>query len=100
MTNRPTSTTPARPTAGSGGEGDVLLDTPDQIILFRWLQVKYALKIQARTGLRHSRGSVVNLANDMLGLKGKARHRTAQKAFEAVDVKVAELEKAILEDPA
>lgn len=81
-------------------EHDTVLDTPKQIELFHWLQVKYALKIQARTGLRHSKGSLINLANDMLKLEGKARHRTAQRAYEAVDAKVAELEKSLLEDPA
>lgn len=74
----------------------VVLDTPEQIALFHWLQVKYALRIEIRTGLRHSRGSVLNQANKML----KADHRTKQAALDAVEAKIAELTKAITEDPA
>lgn len=46
--------------------GHTILDTPDQIEMFHLLQMKYALKIEIHTGLRHSQGSVLKLVNDTL----------------------------------
>jgi hypothetical protein len=41
------------------------------ISMFQILQVRYALDIQAKTGLRHSRGSVLKLAQQRYGIKAK-----------------------------
>jgi hypothetical protein len=45
---------------------DIVL-TGGQIEVARWLQVRSALKIEIKTGLRHSRGSVLKLANQITG---------------------------------
>lgn len=66
-----------------------VLDKPNQIVMFHWLQVKYALKIQVDTGMRHSKGSLIKQANKMLG--DGANHRTAKQAYAAVCKKIEEL---------
>lgn len=38
-----------------------MITTPEGMKAFHLLQMYYALKIQATTGLRHSQGSVINL---------------------------------------
>ena len=40
-----------------------ILDTPGQITLFRLLAIKHALALEIKTGMTHSRGSVLRLAN-------------------------------------
>jgi hypothetical protein len=38
-----------------------MIDTPEGIRNFQKMRCYYALKLEVRTGLRHSRGSVMNL---------------------------------------
>ncbi len=45
--------------------------------LYNMLQVKYGLKIQAETGMTHSRGSMIAYARATYGVKS----RTARKAY-------------------
>jgi len=44
---------------------------PDRIRLFHLTQCFYALRLQERTGLRHSRGSVLNLVRENYGVKSR-----------------------------
>ena len=48
----------------------VILDTPDQIAMFRLLQIRYALDVEIKTGMKHSRGSMLRLANSVLADAG------------------------------
>lgn len=79
-----------------------ILDTPEQIELFRLFQLKYALKIELDTGLRHSRGSILNAVNEILILNGliKKPFRNKQSAFEALDAYIETKTKAFTDDPA
>lgn len=43
-----------------------ILDTPEQIEMFRLLQLKHMLALEIKTGLRHSKGSVLKAANDVM----------------------------------
>lgn len=52
-----------------------VIDTPEGINMFHFMQVYFGLRIQRDTGLKHSRGSLINLARDTYGTKG----RTAAK---------------------
>jgi hypothetical protein len=83
------------------GSGSIILDTPDQIELFHLLQMKYALKIEIRTGMRHSQGSILKLVNDTL-LKNdfieRPLHRKAL-ALEALDRYIETKTKALTDDP-
>jgi hypothetical protein len=79
-----------------------ILDTPDQLELFHLLQMKYALKIEINTGLRHSRGSVLNLINDTL-LKNDFIERPLDRkvlALEALDRYIEMKTKTLTDDPA
>jgi anion-transporting ArsA/GET3 family ATPase len=42
----------------------IVIDTPEGIERFRLLQLKYALKVEIDTGMRHSRGSILVLINE------------------------------------
>lgn len=75
---------------------DVILETPTQLELFHLLQMKYALKIEISTGLRHSRGSVLNLVNNVLN----TNHRTKKAALTALEAHIGEKTKHLTEDPA
>lgn len=79
-----------------------ILDTPEQIELFRLLQMKYALRIEIRTGMTHSRGSVMNLISRVLMDLGRVDKpfRRKQAAYDALDEYIGEKEQAMLEDPA
>lgn len=60
----------------------IVIDTPDGIAFFALLQVRYGLSIQAATGLRHSRGSLLKLAQRRYGV----RSRTCAGAVEELDI--------------
>lgn len=57
-----------------------ILDTPGQITLFHLLQIKYALSIEVKTGMTHSRGSVLKLANAELLRAGEITRPIRTKA--------------------
>lgn len=48
-------------------DGSFIIDTPGEMALFRLLQFKHALLLEIKTGLHHSRGSVLAVANYELG---------------------------------
>jgi hypothetical protein len=75
---------------------DTILDTPTQLELFHLLQMKYALKIEIGTRLRHSRGSVLKLVNNVLN----TNHRTKQAALDALEKHIDEITARITGDPA
>jgi len=54
----------------------IVIDTPEGIEFFRFQQVYRGIKLQRDTGLTHSRGSLIKLAQQIYGIKG----RTAKKA--------------------
>lgn len=43
-----------------------ILDTPEQIEMFRLLQLKHALMLEVNTGMLHSKGSVMKVANETM----------------------------------
>lgn len=65
---------------------DTILESPEQLHLFRLLQIKYSLKVEIDTGLRHSRGSILKLANDVLlaAERIQAPLCTKKAAFDAI----------------
>lgn len=58
-----------------------VIDTPEGIQVFRVLQLKYALSIEIKTGMRHSRGSILKLVNQEFGTS----FRTKQEAFDYLE---------------
>lgn len=62
-----------------------LIDKPEGLRYFQLLQVRYALDIQATTGLVHSRGSVLKLAKRRYGVKSN----TCKGAVKELDVMIA-----------
>jgi hypothetical protein len=65
--------------AAMGADGPTVIDTPEGIRMFHLLQLKYCMKLQMQTGLRHSQGSVFNLVKKKFGLRGN--HEKVYKAF-------------------
>lgn len=48
-----------------------VIDTPEGVEMFRLLQLKYAMRLELRTGMKHSRlGSVVAKVKKQYGYKG------------------------------
>jgi hypothetical protein len=68
----------------------VALDKPEQIQAFAELQLYYALKLETTTGLRHSRGSVMNLVRERYGIP----YRTKKKVL--AELRTQLLERGIL----
>jgi len=82
-----------------------IIDTPEQLSLFRLLQWKYALRIEVRTGMRHSRGSIKKLVDRHLAqyyepCKGKQYPQTKAKTLENLEAYIDEIEAKLTEDPA
>jgi hypothetical protein len=61
-----------------------ILDTPDDLLVFRMLQWKYMLRLQIRTGLRHSRGSVKNAVCDYFGWPRSMGLQATSEQLEAI----------------
>lgn len=58
--------------------GTIILDTPEQILMARFLSVRAALRLQVRTGMRLSRGrSAIQIAQQA----GWTTKRTAKGAL-------------------
>lgn len=51
----------------------IVIDTPEGIAAFRYLQLYYALKLEVNTGLRHSRGSIMNVIRKEFGIKARTK---------------------------
>lgn len=51
----------------------IVIDTPDGMAHLAMLQVIGALSIEVRTGMSHSRGSVMNLARDRYGCQKRTK---------------------------
>jgi hypothetical protein len=51
----------------------IMLDTPDQIAAYRKLAIYHALRLEDATGLRHSRGSVLKLAQQTYGVTARTK---------------------------
>lgn len=47
--------------------------------VFHRLQCYYALKIEVKTGMRHSRGSVLRLVQQMYGVKARTKKGAMQE---------------------
>lgn len=73
----------------------MILDQPWQIELYRLQAMKYALRLEIRTGMTHSRGSVRDAVNATLirngHLTGKP-HRTKAAALEDLEAYIAKKE--------
>lgn len=54
-------------------EGPVVISSPAGIEHFQMCQVIGALSIEVKTGLSHSRGSVLNLARERYGVKSRTK---------------------------
>jgi hypothetical protein len=76
----------------------LILDQPWQLEMFRLLQLKYAMRIEVQTGLRHSRGSILKAINEVL-LRNNfidRPHRTKRAALESLEAYIAEKEQKAL----
>jgi hypothetical protein len=62
-----------------------VLDTPDQIAMWRLMSFRSMLQIEIKTGLRHSRGSVLKAAQQQ-GLTDKRTKIGAYKDIDALIV--------------
>lgn len=49
------------------------LNTPDQIALAHLAQTIACLKIEVATGLKHSKGSVLRMAQEVYGVKSRTK---------------------------
>lgn len=63
----------------------IVITGADQIEIARWLAVRSALKLETR-GMRRSGKSARQLANDITG----GNHRTAVKAYDALNTRIVE----------
>ena len=54
-------------------QGMIVLDTPDQIAAYQALATLGALRLEARTGLSHSRGSVLKLVQERYGVTARTK---------------------------
>lgn len=59
----------------SEGSQSFILDTPAQIEAWRMLSMYRMLKLEVETGLRHSRGSVMNVVRHEFGIPYKTKKR-------------------------
>ena len=59
-----------------------VIDTPQGMQWFQFLQHYHGIKLQAETGMTHSRGSLIKSAQRLYGIKG----RTAKKALAEMQV--------------
>lgn len=50
-----------------------IIDTPEGIAWFAFLQVLHALRIEVRTGMKFSRGSVLKLAQQRYGVTARTK---------------------------
>lgn len=82
--------------------GRIILDQPWQLEMFHLLQIKYALRIEVNTGMRHSKGSVLNQANAVLLRNGVITKplRTKRLALRAMEDYIAVKEQEALNDHA
>jgi hypothetical protein len=62
-------------------DGTIVVENPGR--LFRLLQIKHMLSIEVNTGLTHSRGSVLKVAQREFGVKSRTK-RGALKEVEAL----------------
>ena len=51
----------------------IVLDTPEQMQMFHFMQVLYALRVEVNTGLKMSRGSVLKLAQERYGVTARTK---------------------------
>lgn len=51
----------------------IVIDTPDAIEHFRMCQLIGALSIEVHTGMKHSRGSVMNAARERYGIQKRTK---------------------------
>lgn len=51
----------------------IIIDNPDRIEAFQRLRLYYALKIEVRTGMRHSQGSVLAHLQRVYGVKARTK---------------------------
>jgi hypothetical protein len=56
-----------------------MIDTPEGIANYRKLQMYYALKLEIGTGLRHSRGSVMNLIRREFNIEARTKKQVLQE---------------------
>jgi len=54
-------------------QGMIVLDTPEQIAAYQALATLGALRVEAHTGLRHSRGSVLKIAQERYGVTARTK---------------------------
>lgn len=66
-------------------EGGSILLTGDAIEVGRWIAIREYLKLEIKTGLRHSRGSMMKLANQITG----KNDRTKRAAWESINEHIA-----------
>lgn len=50
-----------------------VIDTPEGIAWFAFLQVLHALRIEVRTGMKFSRGSVLKIAQQRYGVTSRTK---------------------------
>ncbi len=58
-----------------------IIDTPEGIAAFRETQIYFALKIEATTGLRHSRGSVLKLVQKEYGITARTKKQALRELY-------------------
>ena len=77
-----------------------ILDTPEQIEMFRLLQLKHMLALEIRSGLTHSRGSIMNAVSDLLIRHGKIdrRYKRKQAAYDALCEYIEDRKKELFPD--
>lgn len=80
--------------------GRTILDEPWRIELFHLLTIKHMLRLEIKTGMRHSRGSVLQAANTVL-LRNEVITkplRTKKTALRALEDYIAKKEQEAMHD--
>lgn len=77
-----------------------ILDTPEQIEMFHLMQLKYMLRIEVNTGMRHSRVSILRVVNDTLIRKGRIQkpYRRKKDAYDAMVKYIEDRQKELFPD--
>jgi hypothetical protein len=78
----------------SENDGSFVIDTAEGMAYFRVLQMKYALKIEVTTGMKHSKGSILNLVNRTYGTNFRLKKQALAFISAEADRLMAEAELA------
>jgi hypothetical protein len=70
-------------------DGSITVENPGEI--YHLLQIKYALRIEINTGMKHSKGSIMNMAKVRYGFKGHTKREVLKEVEAALETRAGKL---------